>query len=354
MTPFLFPELLDSTMIVAFRRCPHYFFRAHCQGLGNAEPNIHLHAGGAFASAMEATRRAYYVDKEKPGRAVVLGVHRLIRYWGQYEPAPDEPKQLWRMVEAFLGYWNQWPLDLDPLHPYSTERVPTIEFSFAYPLPFSHPVSGSPLLYGGRFDMLGQIMEDCYVVDEKTTGSYFGQDWGVGWDMRNQFLGYVDAAQQHGVPVSKVLVRGISIRKPPVKDTTPGAGIDFTQAIANIHSWQIDRWRRDLHKTVAAMLECWRVGAGESDSPPQLVDGAWPRDWGDACHAYNRPCAYMTLCTSRNPEDFESLFTIRHWNPLARDPLEGAGITENFNVGQLQLPLSSTEVSVEKILESVL
>lgn len=338
-------------MIVAFRRCPHYFFRAHCQGLGNSEPNIHLHAGGAFAAAMETTRRSYYVDHTKPGRAVLEGAKRLIRYWGQYEPPPDEPKQLWRMIEAFLGYWQQWPLELDPLHPYSTEKIPTIEFSFSYPLPFTHPESGSPLLYGGRFDMLGEIMEDTYVVDEKTTGSYFGHDWGVGWDMRNQFIGYVDAAQQYGVPVSKVLVRGISIRKPPVKDQTSMAGIDFTQAIANIHSWQIARWRKDLHKTVGEMILSYNnlVSTGEE----------FPRDWGDACHAYNRPCAFMPLCTSQVPEDFESLFTIRHWNPLAKDPLEAQGITDNIQVGagetpQPTIPVQPAPFDPQRILESTL
>jgi hypothetical protein len=345
MTPFLFPELLDSTMIVAFRRCPHYFFRAHCQGLGNSEPNIHLHSGGAFAAGMEAARRSYYVGQNAPERAVRDGVTRLIRYWGNYEPPPDEPKQLWRMVEAFLGYFQQWPLDMDPLHPYSTDKVPTIEFSFSYPLPFVHPVTGNPLLYGGRFDMLGQIVDDAYVVDEKTTGSYFSQDWGTGWDMRNQFIGYVDAAQQHGIPVSKVLIRGISIRKPPVRDTTPFAGLDFMQAIANIHKWQIERWRKDLYRTVRAMIGSWH-------------DEYWARDWGDACHAFNRPCAFMPLCTSQEPENFESLFTVRHWNPLAKDPLEGAGLTDNIEVGAgitPQLPSSpSISPSILSIMESSL
>ena len=299
--PPIFPELLDSTMIQSFRECPQQFFLAHCRGLRTdgegGSPDLHF--GGCFARAMEVTRLAYFTHGRNANEALAEGIIALTRSWGTYEPREGHRKTYERCVDAFAGYFEQWPLEADPLIPIRY-HADTIEYSFAHPLPILHPVSGAPLLYGGRFDMLGTINDEVYIVDEKTTSMGFGTSWAEQWQLRNQFLGYTWAVRRDGVPRAKVLVRGVGIHP---------TNTAYTQALASYPEHLLDRWIRALLNTVQQMCKCWKLMADEGPE-------AWPRVFGSPCHAYNRQCAYAPMCLAREPEDYASMYVVHHWSPI--------------------------------------
>lgn len=292
----VFPPCLDSTMVVTWRSCPQKFYQAFCRQLELNVFNIHLFAGGAIASSMEVTRRAYYVDGLSANAAVNKGAHHLIRYWGDADPGPKTPKQFWNVLLAFYNYFKEWHLDFDPIRPIIFHDRPAIEFTFAVPLPIAHPVTGDPILYGGRFDMAGVVGGvDPTIIDEKTTGAGFDIRWSRSWDMRNQFIGYCWGAQQSGLRISRTMVRGIHIlkTKPP----------KYAQSIIEYPDWLIDRWYQQLLRDVQRMVGQWQLGI-------------WDYNFGDACSGYSG-CGQLIRCTSSQPDDWLSLYRPRVWDPLS-------------------------------------
>ena len=60
MTKPIFPHAVDSTMLATFRSCPQKFFRQYVEHWKPKAESVYLVAGGAFASGIEAARRAFY------------------------------------------------------------------------------------------------------------------------------------------------------------------------------------------------------------------------------------------------------------------------------------------------------
>jgi hypothetical protein len=289
-----FPQYIDNTMRGTFVACPHKFRRSFIDNLAPIEPSIHLHAGGALASALDTTRKAFYGGGKSEPEALALGATELIRFWGDF-PAEHETKSLPRMLLAFDDYFREYPLPSDAIKPLMLSgNKPCTEFSFALPLPINNPDTGEPLLYTGRFDMLGVFNETLFVVDEKTT-SQLGQMWQQQWDLKSQFTGYCAAARSFGYPVAGAIVRGIGLLK---NDTS------FAQVIEYRPDWQIDRWYAQLLRDINRMIACYR----ENEFDYAL---------DEACASYGG-CAFRRLCLSQNPENWiEGYFTERNWNPLA-------------------------------------
>lgn len=302
------PEYLDSTMRSAFVSCPMKFYNEFVLRLAPAEKSIHLVAGGAIASALEAARNAYYAEGKSltEARYAAFAAHQ--RGWedwpidGDYSNAKN-PINTWASLDDPTdGYFTRYPLDRDHIKPAHHENGrPAIEFSFAVPLPVEHPVTGHPFLYCGRFDMLGETAGACWVVDEKTTGRSFPANWVDQWKLRGQFLGYTWAARQHGYNCQGAIVRGILIQKTQIKhlETPP----------MSIPEWMIVKWYQQLVADTKRLVECWNTGH-------------WDQSFGDACSSYNG-CPYVELCTAREPEMWYGDFADRNWNPLHKDPTDG-------------------------------
>jgi hypothetical protein len=176
-----------------------------------------------------------------------------------------------------------------------------IEFSFAQPLPYKHPVSGDPIIYAGRSDMVCDYAEGLYIEDDKTA-SQLGASWSKQWDLRSQFTGYCWAAREAGLSVNGVLVRGVSILK---------TKYDHAEAITYRPAWQIDRWLAQVLRDLAAMEECWRAGY-------------WDYALDHACDEYGG-CSLKQICTSEAPETWLPMyFEKRKWNPLDRSETQVA------------------------------
>lgn len=334
MSKPMFPHAIDSTMLATFRSCPQKFFRQYVQHWKPKAESVHLVAGGAFASGIEAARRAFYegigfhkewfyeendiigisttpvegwecrkvmhdVEAGNQQVAEAIGLQALIEHYGDFECPPDSAKSLERTCGALEFYFQNYPLGADGMEPVlmaSGKRG--IEFSFAEPLPFAHPVSGDPILYTGRADAIMHFANGIYVVDEKTASS-LGASWSRQWEMRAQFTGYCWACRQAGIEPAGTIIRGVSILK---------TKYDTQQAITYRAPWEIDRWLQQTLRDLERMVQMWRD------------------DWYDyaldhACAEYGG-CSMLQICKSQDPESWLPMyFEQRVWDPLLREEM---------------------------------
>lgn len=293
----MFPHVLDSTMIAAFRSCPRKMQLEFVEHYKSRHPSVHLIAGGAFAKGMEVARRAFFEEGQNATDSVALGLGALITEYGDFECPPDSAKSLERTAGAFEFYFDHYPLGADGSEPFEwTDGKRAIEFSFAEPLPIAHPETGDPLIYCGRSDMIAHFAGGIYIFDEKTTSS-LGPSWSNQWDLRSQFTGYCWAARRNGIEANGVIVRGVSILK---------TKYDTQQAITSRAEWEIDRWYNQLQKDILRMIECYKIGQ-------------WDYNLEHACTEYSG-CSFKQVCKSPEPQPWLDLyFEKRIWDPLARE-----------------------------------
>lgn len=301
----MFPHTVDSTMLSAFRSCPQKMFRTYVEHWKPKADSVHLVAGGAFAKGIEVARKAFYEGECKgdADMAVAAGCRALMEAYGDFECPSDSAKSLDRTLGALEYYFDMYPLGADGLEPATFfNGAKAIEFSFAEPLDIVHPVTGDPILYTGRADLIGHFAGGLYVVDEKTTSS-LGQSWSRQWEMRGQFSGYAwAAAKAAGMQVDGVMVRGISILK---------TKYDTMQVVTYRSKYEIDRWLDQTHRDIKRMMQCWK-------------DGYWDYALDGACTEYGG-CSLTQVCKSSDPATWLPMyFERRVWDPLARKQLSVA------------------------------
>lgn len=292
-----FPAVIDSTMRGCFVSCPKKFDWEFQHGLAPVEVSIHLHFGGCLAKGCEVFRRAFYTGTSYED-ALALGTEAILLEWGDYDAEGNGTKSLESCLVAFREYFKAYHPDGDYLRPFLTgDGQPAVEFTFALPIDVDHPVTGDPIIYAGRFDMLGIYNDQLFVVDEKTTTGLGGY-WSAQWDLRGQFTGYVWASQQFGYPVVGAIVRGIAIQKTDIK---------FGEAITYRPTHLVDAWYKQLCRDVERMKDCWAAQY-------------WDVNFDSTCASYGG-CQYVKLCLSPVPEKWVDVhFTRRYWDPLAADP----------------------------------
>ena len=292
-----FPEGLDNTTISAFRSCPQKAFRQYFQHLASSTTSIHLTAGAAFAKGLEDARNAFYLHNLPADKALLAGVRGLMKEWGEADPLWDhKAKSLDQIILAFVETLQVWPLGQDRLQPFEHGNRNGVEFSFAIPLPeVTHPVTGQPILYTGRIDLLGIMEGALFAEDDKTAGS-LGAQWLNQWDLRSQFTGYAWALREYNLPAAGTIVRGVSPQK---------TGIKTSEVTVFQPDWKIDRWLEQTIRDVRKMIRCWE-------------EGYWDYDLGEACNAYGG-CPMKVLCNSANPEHIiPTQFVERKWDPLEK------------------------------------
>lgn len=297
-----FPTSIDSTLLATFRACPQKAFRQYIQHWKPKGESIHLVAGGAFAKGIEAARRAFYIEGATPADAVARGVGALIQAYGLTECPPDSAKSLERMCGALEFYFDRYPLGVDRAVPISLPGgIRGIEFSFAEPIGIPHPVTGDPLLYTGRADMIADFAGGIYIFDEKTTSS-LGASWAKQWEMRSQFTAYTWAARANGIPAQGVIVRGVSILK---------TKYDTAEAVASRSEWEIERWLAQTQRDVERMIEAWTAYNVTGDP------AAFDFNLDHSCTEY-AGCSFLPVCKAREPERWLPMYFERKiWDPLA-------------------------------------
>lgn len=295
--PYPFPEVIDSSFLADFRACGQRGNLKYIQHWKPISEGIDLIAGKAFAAGLETTRRLYYVEglKDDPDACIAEGLITAIQAYGDAVCPDDSPKTLERVLGALVFYFDSYPLATDHAKPAFIGDRHGIEFSFAEPLPFLHPVTGNPIVYAGRADMIADFADGLYVVDEKTT-KQLGPTWVQKWDLRSQFTGYVWAARRVGIPVTGVIVRGVSFLK---------TRFDTAQAITSRAEWEIDRWLHEVVKNLQSLHRQWSTGD-------------WDFNLDNACNDYNG-CTFKNICRAREPDSWLPMyFEQRRWDPLTR------------------------------------
>jgi hypothetical protein len=296
-----FPPIIDNTLRAAFIKCPTKAKLAYFDGLSPPTLSIHLHAGACFARGVEITRRAFHAEHLTHDEARAKGMTALIHAWGEYEAPADHTKSMARMLSALDAYFLEYPLATDVIQPFiEANGDPAVEFTFALPLedtdgkPILNPETGDPLIYGGRFDLLGVFNDSLFVVDEKTT-SALGAQWASQWEMASQFTGYCWAAREYGYPVLGAIIRGVGLLKYETK---------FAQVITYRPDWRIAQWHKQLLLDIKAMIQSYQRGE-------------WDMALDHACNDFGG-CGFRNACLSPEPERWLADYVVRYWEPLVR------------------------------------
>jgi hypothetical protein len=297
MTRPPFPEVVDSSMIAAFRACPQKFNLEYLQHWRPKTPNVHLHAGKAFAEGLEVARKAFYDDGYAEDKAVALGFGALLKAYGTFECPKDSPKSADRMAAAYEYTMSQYRLSdpsiAAPIVLPSGKHA--IEFSFVEPTDFLHPVTQQPILFSGRFDEIVNFGGGIFGEDDKTTSS-LGASWSKQWDLRSQFTAYCWGAQRGGLALQGFLVRGTSILK---------TKFDTQQAITYRPDWMVDRWYKQLLRDLKRMADSWE-------------SGVWDFNLDKSCNSFDG-CTFRKVCLSKEPQVWlEQGFEQRRWDPVHR------------------------------------
>jgi hypothetical protein len=291
-----FPTIWDSSMVDELKSCEAKCNMSYIDEWKGKGLSVHLHAGAAFAAGLERTRKAFYVEGLSEDSAIAQGLGALVAHYGDFECPSDSAKSCERMCGAFEFYWSNYPLtdtQNEPITLPGGKRA--IEFSFAEPLPITHPESGDPLIYCGRMDAINAYAGGSYITDEKTT-TQLGATWSRQWDLRAQFTGYIWACEKAGIKVDGAIIRGVSILK---------TKYETQQAITYRPEWQVDRWYGELLLWLERAKAAW-------------ASGTWLHNLGHTCAEYGG-CAFRQVCTSQDPQPWlETYFERRHWNPLLR------------------------------------
>lgn len=295
-----FPPVIDSSMRSQFVSCPHSFFRRYIQGLQRPGNSVHLHFGGAFAAGLAAYRDAFYLKGCDTETSLAIGAAEITRFWGNAEFA-HENKTLIRCIGALEAYSAHYPPATDHCVPLVHEGTIHTEFSFGLPLGIHHPETDEPLIYSGRFDMLGVLHGNSLCIEDDKTTTQLGQTWGQQWRLRAQFTGYAWGAAQYGHNIQGVVVRGISILR---------ASYGHAEIIEQRPQWMIDKWRYQLNRDIHRMIEAWRY----QRHAPTPAD-SWDQNLDSACSAYGS-CAFLDLCSSPDPNRWLGDYEVVHYDPL--------------------------------------
>ena len=295
----VFPRVIDSTMRADFMSCETKGYYSFNRKLGPPEGSVHLVAGGAYAKGLEVARLAIYGEKLPVHEGLERGMLAAIEAYGDFQtPEGKEQKGVDRVIQAMASYFEHYPPGTDHVQPmFASDGKPMVEFTFGIPIPVLHPDSGEPIIYAGRFDMVGLYNDQVFCVDDKTT-TQLGPTWPAKWNLRGQFTGYAWACQQYGKPVVGAIVRGTSFLK---------NSFGHAEAIQMRPQWMIDQWYEQLIHDVTRWIRAWE-------------SGWFDQDFNETCAEYGG-CPFQRLCTSSDPENWiEGYYKERDWDPLAKVP----------------------------------
>lgn len=291
-----FPEVIDSSMMSAWRSCRRKGALEYIEHWRGKDLSVHLHAGKSFAEGLEVARTAFFLEGRTEQESIAIGMGALLRAYGDFECPQDSAKSVTRMAGAFEYYFSQYPMAADKAVPVSFPGGGKgIEFGFVEPIDVIHPTTGQPLLYTGRLDMICEYAGQIFGEDDKTT-SQLGASWSKQWDLRSQFTAYCWGAGKSGFPLAGFLIRGISILK---------TKYETQQAITYRPQWMIDQWYEALCRDLEDMKAAWQ-------------EGYFRPAFDFACNEYGG-CQFRKVCLSQDAGKWLAVdFERRRWDPVTR------------------------------------
>lgn len=300
-----FPRYVDDSLLKDFASCEHSMLLRYIYYWRTLHESDHLIFGGAYASGLEAARRAFYQEGDDQFGAIASGVAAGLKHYGLHHHI-DDRKSGTRLAEAIVFYGNRYPFATDEFKPVARKNgTPWIEFSWAVPLPIEHPVTNEPLIYVGRSDA---VMENphglLYLFDDKTT-TQLGQSWASQWELNSQFSGYTWAAWQQGVDVCGTVVRGLC---------SYVDRLDMAQAIVYRPKHLITKWYDNTLSRLQRLRLVWlrMLATGQT----------FDYNFGTTCTSYGG-CPFREICAAEDEDKWLNVnFKRRLWDPVTRAVIE--------------------------------
>jgi len=243
---------IDNSAIQAYRRCPQYFFNYYVQGLRtNNDELTAAGKGNLIHTALE-------------------------QYYGNEEVKPTGHNDLDLIVNKYMECWPKETDYFEVIYP---------EIKFRVPSPYH-----SNVFIVGSIDVLAKHKDTgrYLIIDHKTTGwLHFLHQQIQG----SQFSCYLWACQQQGYDVWEGIVNGISTKADNLSKDLDKAfkRIPFTRT-----PYQIDQWLKSNTITIDRIvsdLNAFEMGVLKVD-----------RNYGPACHAYNRQCDFYAVCHAESED----------------------------------------------------
>ena len=207
----MFPATISNSKLTTFMECPYKFYRNYIAELEIVrETNKDLNFGQAFAAALEEYRISVYSRKESYERSMDNALRKMYSVFDSNYTG-EEQKGINSCINILELYTKKFQDDwLKPM--INAAEEPSIEHSFSVEMDIKHPETKDPILFTGRFDMIGiDKNENEWIVDEKTTGyrNYQPEQY----SMSGQLLGYMAAMQQYGRKPIGFIVREALVQK---------------------------------------------------------------------------------------------------------------------------------------------
>lgn len=308
----MFPLSFSNSSLSSFNTCSLKGFRSSIQKLvGNNTASGHLLAGGAFASACEMARKAYYVDKLSQEEAIDLGVELILT-------SPDTGhaiKTNERVAFTFKKYIQEFPF-VDSFRPCELEDGSfAIEYSFSLDTGIPHPdLPDRNIMYTGILDGLyekvidGEVISR-FVLDEKTTGSVFRVKGSKNaaypnglvdldkelnlFKTSSQMIGYAFAANAFGIEIDSALIR----RSPILTKHEPAYELKIP-----ITPFMKEMWAISTFEFIAELSERYTYYRDKIKGTKVFPHTVFYPTYSNSCNAYGEECKYMAGCLNKQGE----------------------------------------------------
>lgn len=289
----LFPVNFSSSMLSEVHRCRLSWFRRYVQHYNPSGVNSDLYAGGLFASACEATRKAFYNEGMTEEAAIAIGKDLIL----SADNIPDGIKTNERTAFVFEKYFKYFS-NSEILPAKLVDGTHAIEYTFEIDTGIPHPdLPDRTIKFTGKLDLVGTYSrngkEEFFVVDEKTTKAVYRVPGTKIPDLekiraeylcRGQFIGYVYACRKLGLPVTKTIVRKVPIMSNYEEPFE--VEIDCNEA-------QLKWWEQSTFSVIEELVERYKYWKESQCDFRSLFIPIY----NEGCHSWGRLCAYNQGCT---------------------------------------------------------
>lgn len=266
---------LSSTSLGLFKECPQKYKYQRIDGWRPRGGQVDLDWGILVHQGTELYRRLKQqgASHQEALRQVVK--QALISTWDAEAGRPqtwlDPEKNRVTLIRTLVWYCDKW--QDDPLKTYQLANGQiAAELKFQIDSGYKYP-TGEAVLLHGLLDRIGQINDQTYVVDLKTTRFELDDKYYAQYSPDNQFSFYALAAHLGwNVPTQGLIVDAVQVR------------VTF------------NRFQRQLIQRDPSTIDEWYDGLGFWLQQIYFcaIKGSWPQN-DKSCHKW-RGCEYRQVC----------------------------------------------------------
>lgn len=291
-------QVLDSTKIDCYIRCPRQFFYQYVLGWNLEEESVHLVFGKAWHKSMRVILRNNY----RPECIIPATTAFLKEYTASItaeQDAVNAPKDSHNGIQSLSKYIYEY-CDRDNFEVLYTEIGGTVAIGRDRQIHFKMD------------SVLRDLNANRQIVSlEHKTGSQNSLSWRESFKMSVQTGTYnhILYCMYPEPEIYGVLINGAIFTK--------GKGVEFVRVPARRRMEMMDVWLATVnHYYDEIMRDYALLDEVDEDSPLMLSFTQRPT----SCIQFNRPCIFLDFCMSwPNPihhaDDVPERFAVRHWDP---------------------------------------